>query len=119
MILTFPSLPPSELMPNRLRSLHWAVRARVEAQARQEGYVVALQGKGDWTAPEHAIISYEFRWKDKRERDLESLMIACKPFVDGFVDAAVLKGDDAYHLSIGSVVYKPGQNQTVITLEAR
>jgi hypothetical protein len=92
------------------------VRSRVEAQARQEGYVVALQAKGKWVAPEHAIISYEFYWKDKRKRDNESLVAACKAWLDGFVDARILIDDDAYHLSIGSVKYQPGKNKTILEI---
>ena len=118
-ILIFPCLPPSELMPNRLRTLHWAVRARVQAEARQEGFLVAMEGKDGWTAPEHAVISYEFHWKDKRKRDLDNLVSGCKAWLDGIVQSGVLLGDDAYHLSIGSVTYSPGKNETVITIEAK
>ena len=120
MILIFPCLPPSELFPNRLRSLHWSVRSRVEAEARYEGKVVGLQAKpGNWVAPQHAVISYEFHWKDKRKRDPESLVAAAKPFIDGLVDAGILIDDDFYHLSIGSVEYKPGENETIIKVEAK
>lgn len=78
-----------------------------------------MEGKGSWAAPDHAIISYEFHWKDKRKRDMDGLLSAAKAWQDGFVDAGILIDDDAYHLSIGSVKYKPGKNETVIKLEAK
>jgi len=96
------------------------VRSHVEAQARYEGKVVGLQAKpGNWVAPRHAVISYEFHWNDKRKRDLDNLVGACKAWQDGFRDADILIDDDAYHLSIGSVEYKPGKNETIIKVEAK
>jgi Holliday junction resolvase RusA-like endonuclease len=92
------------------------VRARVEAEARWEGYVVALQAKDGWMVPQHAVISYEFHWKDKRKRDLDGLVSATKAWQDGIVDAGILTDDDAYHLSIGSVKYRAGANKTVIMI---
>jgi hypothetical protein len=101
LIFVFDSLPNSDLYPNKLRSIHWSRRSKVEKQEREYAYYLGLENKGDWIAPEKAVISYEFYSSTKRIRDLDSLISACKPWQDGLKDSGILIDDDCWHLSIG------------------
>ncbi len=119
--ITFDCLPPSELYPNKLRSLHWSKRAEREKAERLGAYSLGrakLSLVGDWQVPEVAIITYKFIVKDKRIRDLEGMLSACKPWVDGMVDAGVLMSDDCWHLSIGGASIEQGkENKTILIIE--
>uniref|UniRef100_A0A6M3J2V9 Uncharacterized protein n=1 Tax=viral metagenome TaxID=1070528 RepID=A0A6M3J2V9_9ZZZZ len=116
--ITFDCLPPSELYPNKLRKIHWTKRAEVEAVSRKLGFYTAKQFQGQWQAPEMAKISYLFTVTDKRIRDVEALLIAMKPIIDGIVDAGILKSDDCWHLSIGGASVELGKSpQTILTIE--
>lgn len=108
--IIFESLPPSELYPNRLRSIHWSVRSRIEAQARQDAFYLAKEAmsKIDWQMPGKAKVYFEFTAADKRKRDLDGLVSACKPFLDGLVDARAIPSDDCWTLEIGGAIIKLG-----------
>jgi crossover junction endodeoxyribonuclease RusA len=117
--IVFDSLPPAELMPNRLRRLHWAVRARVEKQARIDAMMLAYAAlyKADWQMATKAEIAYMFYVKDRRRRDIEGMIGACKAWVDGLVDAGVIEDDSWQHLSLGRAeVVKDGQVRTEIVI---
>ncbi len=98
-------LPPSELNPNNLRRQHWTVRHRVTQEAKDEiGWLAKIQW-GDNDPLKKARISYEFHSKDRRRRDLDNILSACKAYQDGLIEAGILTYDDAAHLEIGSVTY--------------
>lgn len=111
-------LPPSELNPNRLRSLHWTKRSEVSRVAREEVGWMAKAQWGEQPPMMKARISYEFIIKDRRKHDVDNLLSACKPFTDGLIDAGVLFYDDMKHLEYGMVraVYDT-RDETIITLE--
>ena len=116
--LVIPHLPPSELFPNRLRSIHWTKRAQIEREAREEGYYEALAIKPhNYIAPEYAEVSYLFVISDRRIRDIEAMLIACKPYIDSLVDAGILLKDDCFHLRIGGARVAQGAKQTVLTIK--
>ena len=116
--LVIPHLPPSELFPNRLRSIHWSKRSQIEREAREEGYYEALAIKPtNYVAPEYAEVSYLFVISDRRIRDIEAMLIACKPYIDSLVDAGIILKDDCFHLRIGSARVVDGCKQTVITIK--
>jgi len=116
--LTIDHLPPRDLNPNRARSIHWTKRSRVERSAREEAYWTAKAGCL-WKQPlEKARISYVFNLKDHRNRDLDNLIAASKPFTDGLVDAGVIGHDDIEHLEYGSIrAVVTGTEATVIIVE--
>jgi len=102
-IIEFPSLPPSELMPNNLRRIHWKRRADMSKACRFEGYTEAE--KVEWPNMQRAILSFRFQVPDKRRRDVCEMIGACKPWIDGaLVDSGMLPDDDWSHLSIGSTI---------------
>ena len=111
-------LPGPGLSPNRLRSLHWTKRSELMRTAREE---VGWLSKAEWQDQKpmmKARISYEFLIKDRRKRDTDNLLAACKPFTDGLIDGGVLFYDDMKHLEYGMVraVYDT-KDQTTITVE--
>ena len=96
-------LPPSELNPNKLRTLHWAKRSEVSKTAREEvGWLAKAQWK-DEKPMMRPKISYEFLIKDKRKHDLDNLLAACKPYTDGLIDAGVIFYDETVHLEYGLI----------------
>ena len=55
--------------------------------------------------------------RDKRKRDLDNLISACKPFLDGLIDAGVLKSDDGWYLSIsGAEIVKGDKSKTELII---
>jgi len=102
-VITFNRLPSPELMVNKLRTIHWSRRAKIERVDRREGFYAAraVLESQDWKAPNKAIISYQFTVKNRRIKDVEGLLVASKPLIDGIVDGGVLKNDDCWHLDIG------------------
>jgi len=101
--IAFNGLPPSELMPNRLRRLHWLQRARVEREARQDAQLITMEKlqRCHWEVPSKAVISFRFEVPDRRRRDTAELVSACKAWIDGIVDAGVLEDDNCWRLAIG------------------
>ena len=117
-VLHIEHLPPSELMPNNLRRIHWSKRAEAEKIARNEAYMIAYSARGR-KAIDRAVISYYFYVSDNRVRDTEALLSACKPYVDGLLDAKVITNDDCWHLSLGEAkAIKSDHMQTDIIVEA-
>ena len=109
-------LPYRELNPNSRG--HWSARSRVSKIARDE---VAWLAKTQWhddSPMMRARISYEYRLKGNRVRDIDNLLAACKPFCDGLIDAGVIFYDDMAHLEYGLVraVYDV-KDETIITVE--
>ena len=116
--ITISHLPASELNPNRLRSIHWTDRSELMRTAREEvGWLAKSQWK-DQKPMMKARLSYEFFIKDRRKRDADNLLAACKPFTDGLIDAGVIFYDDMVHLEYGLIraVYDV-KDETVITVE--
>lgn len=65
-----------------------------------------------------ATVHYLFELPDRRRRDAANLVHACKPAIDGCVDAGLIPDDCWEVLTIGSVscvVCKPGR--VVLTFE--
>ena len=110
-------LPYAELNPNS--RLHWSDRSRASRIARDE---VAWLCKSKWDIEQKpmmkARIGYEFLLKSKRNRDVDNLLAACKPFTDGLIDGGVIFYDDAKHLEYGLVraIYDT-KEQTIIRVE--
>ena len=72
--------PNPALMPNRKHGRHWA--ATQQAKARQEAYL--LSGSLKYTGGGLKITFYT---PDARKRDLDNLLAAMKPALDGMAQA--------------------------------
>ena len=71
--------PPSKLNPNRKG--HWAIKARATKEYRREC---------GWAAKFHPPMKrfmVKFHPPDKRPRDVDNVIAACKSLVDGLQDA--------------------------------
>lgn len=114
--IEIPHLPYPELSPN-WRGF-WVVKARAVKAAREEiGWLAKVQWH-DEKPMMKARISYIFRQKDYRHRDIDNLLSACKSFQDGLIDVGVLFLDDFAHLELGSVKVEVGdKEETIIAVE--
>ena len=101
--ITLEHLPPKELNPNNLRRQHWSVRHRATKDAKEEIGWLAKAQWGDDEPMMKARISYMFHAKDRRKRDLDNLLAACKFIPDSLIEVGVLFNDDAEHLEIGRI----------------
>ena len=118
--ITIGHLPYSALMPNRLRGSHWSVRSRISLVALSEAYSEARLCMGDWEPPEKASILYRFTVQDRRKRDLDNLIGASKPFLDGLVSARVIASDDGMYLSVaGAEMVRGTEAKTELIISRR
>ena len=115
LIIKIDHLPYTELSPNS--RLHWAIKARAIKASREEvGWLAKAQWK-DQKPMMKARISYEFLIRDRRRRDADNLLAACKPFTDGLIDAGVIFYDDIEHLETGlNRTIFDTKDETVITI---
>lgn len=88
--------PARELHPNS-RS-HWAVKSRATKAARTQAYWLAHMGMTDLTEGPIAV-RIVFHPPDKRRRDLDGMLSACKAYLDGIADAHAVD-DNRFRLTI-------------------
>ena len=74
--------PNPTLMPNRKHGRHWASVQKEKGKARQEAYL--LSGSLNYTGGGLKITFYT---PDARKRDLDNLLAAMKPALDGMAQA--------------------------------
>lgn len=87
MILRLP-FPASVLFPNRKNGKHWTASHDAKVSSRECGYFAAKQARGDFSAGDGAIpLSIVFVQPDKRRRDLDGMLSAMKPALDGIAQA--------------------------------
>ena len=114
--ITIDHLPFRELSPNARH--HWAVKARAVKAQREEVGWLAKSVWGNQSPMTHARISYEFKVTDKRYRDIDNLVSACKSFQDGLVDGGMLASDNSEHLDVGYSTLSQGEaEQTIIAIK--
>jgi hypothetical protein len=96
---------------------HWRAKAAATKAARQLAAAEAalhepLAGK--------VFVSYQFMVPDRRRRDVANMIQACKPYIDGVVDAGLVAGDHWEAMEIGgtSVVVGDKLSVTLIFSEA-
>lgn len=104
--ISFDHWPDKALFPNRAgNTLHWAQRSALRAEARSEAFFLTGQAlykyrqkTEDWLDHPYpkASIVILITAKDKRKRDLDGFLTACKPWLDGIVDAGVLVDDNYF-----------------------
>ena len=114
--LIFDHLPFRELSPNARH--HWAVKARAVKAQREEAGWLAKSVWGNQDPMTYARISYEFKVTDKRQRDIDNLVSACKSFQDGLIDGGVILKDDSEHLAWWKATITQGKaEQTIVRIE--
>lgn len=81
--------PSSALMPNRKHGQHWAKTQGAKVTAKHDGYYAAKNALGLNTlaAADRLAVRLTFAMPDRRPRDLDNLLSACKPALDGIARA--------------------------------
>ncbi len=81
--------PDARLNPNQSKGRHWAGASALRKNARSDAFVLtraAMKGPPTWPEGEVAL-TVVFVQPDKRQRDRDNLLAACKPALDGLADA--------------------------------
>ncbi|MAL02060.1 MAG: endonuclease [Alcaligenaceae bacterium] len=83
------SFPDSKLMPNRKNGRHWGSSQEAKIRAKQEGFYAAKSafGLNQFEPAARVPVSIRFYAPDNRNRDLDNLLAACKPAIDGIAHA--------------------------------
>lgn len=84
---------------------HWAEKAKLVKQLRQESMVRARSMR--LPTSKFATVTLHYQPRDRRRRDRHNLYPSVKALVDGLVDAKVVPDDDAEHLSAPEPVIHP------------
>jgi crossover junction endodeoxyribonuclease RusA len=92
--ITLP-FPPSALMPNRKNGKHWADTHSAKRKAWDDAYMLALQAlnqhKGEWPSLQGPVpLTLTFCPPDKRIRDIDGMLSACKHHLDGVATALTI-----------------------------
>lgn len=82
---------------------NWRAKAASTKTHRQVAYLIAASSHKTKEPLSRATIHYAFFVPDNRQRDEANMIQACKPYLDGIVDARVIEGDNWQRLSTGSV----------------
>lgn len=85
--------PDSALLPNRKNGQHWASYQKQKANARALGFYSTRQQNVTLFVNTPAHLKIVFYAPDKRKRDLDNLLAAMKPSLDGIAKA--LNMDDS------------------------
>lgn len=120
-VITFDDLPYVELRANYHKSNFWAQRSSSTKIAREEAYILGLSYRRflpDFKIVESCEIEEVFTVDNKKRRDIEGLMIAVKPWIDGLVDAGIIADDSWKHVKrlTGGIVYQKGCRRTDIII---
>lgn len=97
MLIVIPGTPPS---PNRTRAGHWRRRYKSDQQWRSDARLLAIDARNRLrgvTFP-WPRVALRYVWvvpDDRRRRDPDNWVAACKPILDGIVDAGIIPGDDS------------------------
>ena len=83
---------------NLNQRLHWAVKAELTRDIRQEVCIKARPLKKQF-APGPIIVRLHWRPKDNRVRDEDNIIATFKPAADGIVDAGLVPGDHSSHMT--------------------
>jgi crossover junction endodeoxyribonuclease RusA len=92
-VVTLP-FPDARLNPNRSKGVHWAATSALRKSARTDAWMLtrAEASKTAWYGAERrkadsVPLTITFIQPDRRHRDRDNLLAACKPALDGVADA--------------------------------
>ena len=111
--------PDSRLNPNNSKGHHWAKTSQLRADARGGAFILAklaLRKTGALELAGDIALTITFVQPDRRRRDRDNLLSACKPMLDGLADALGVNDTQFEPITIsrkfggkpGSVVVKIG-----------
>lgn len=81
--------PDRRLNPNNSKGKHWAATVALRKAARADAMLLTKAAGADtcFAAGEEVELSITFIQPDRRARDRDNLLAACKPMLDGVADA--------------------------------
>lgn len=81
--------PDRRLNPNSSKGKHWAATVALRKSARIDATLLTRAAGKEWRfAPDAEIaLTITFIQPDRRARDRDNLLAACKPMLDGVADA--------------------------------
>ncbi len=81
--------PDPKLSPNRKNGTHWGATKKVKDKARNDAFLMATQAMAGFKFADATLLSVSIMYiqKDKRHRDLDNLLAASKPMLDGIAKA--------------------------------
>lgn len=77
------SWPDSALMPNRNIGRHWAMRHNAKSAAKNEAIDQSQKWRGVFPAGAALAVFIKLEPPDRRKRDIDNLLAALKPSIDG------------------------------------
>lgn len=108
-------------MPNRAKGRHWGSLAAVRKAANWQAFVLtkAAVQVHDWTQPEGCIpLAITFVMPDKRKRDVDNLLAACKQSLDGMAQALGVD-DSRFRPILLDWVQGDGEGATLVSVGPR
>ena len=109
-------VPPPQLRGNR--RTHWARKSTYIARLRESGNAYGLKYASEFIELKPDMVKVSYSFTNKRQIDIDNLIIGMKPFLDGLVDARVLVDDKSQHCSLEKSTFEKGEPRTVVRLEA-
>jgi crossover junction endodeoxyribonuclease RusA len=95
-VVTLP-FPDARLNPNRSKGVHWAATSALRKSARTAAWALtrvavakateAMFNPGQGIKADTIPLTITFIQPDRRHRDRDNLLAACKPALDGVADA--------------------------------
>lgn len=115
--ITLPGHPPGG---NELHRMTWrqVQKSRETWKRTVEWLVMAVLPKG-WEPITYGYLAVEWRYRVKRNRDLDNLVAGLKPLIDGLVSTGVLADDHSGVLAqIGPLTVQTGcsADETILTI---
>lgn len=85
MITIVVPFPDSSLLPNRRNGAAWQVTQRAKVEAKEAGRIAALQAAFgiEKLPPRNVDVTIVFTPPDRRRRDVDGMLSALKPTLDG------------------------------------
>ena len=119
MRIIIPNLPPRDASPNA--RVHYMKLANVKRN-QKDVMIASVLEMPSMDRPDEpmgkAHLTITFHAADKRRRDIDNLLSACKAYIDGLVAAGVIEDDSADNLSF-SLYYEKSmkRNQIIFDIE--
>ncbi len=120
-VIKFDHWPDKALFPNKAgNTMHWAQRSALRKVAKEEAYLICMSQKSNWRTDDWycfpmwpAKIEIIVTAKDKRKRDLDGFLTACKSWIDGIVEAGILEDDNYFDLPEISIRFEGVSTESV------
>ena len=122
-VITVPGSPDRILAPNR--RAHGLAKAEATRQHRRDAKWSAVAAMSNLPLPLHEFVgpvhvSALVRWaKGERSKDLDSVAVCVKPYIDGLCDAGLMDNDSQMkRLTVQQERDETGRGEVVLTVEA-